>query len=275
MIRRLHKPAPARVWALGILSCALCIFSDKIIAQSLTTPTDDAIDNSVPISPGQIGPNLQRVAQGSGDRFFRTDSQRMSITGVLTIDGSDSPVQVVRELSGKTRIQIGGVKGKIVIFSGKVVGLSGGGPPTPQDLDLLDSLAEDREDYFFFKVASGAGMRFLGDYFRTDDGSNPSYTGPFFDIYDLITDDTVRAESAVWKRYYFDSVSGLLQRVAYKLKATGDTLHETRLENWQKQNEQFLPGLVTHVESGKTVFSLRIDSVAFGPSVKDDAFTLP
>lgn len=275
MTRQLHNSAAASVYAAGILTVALLFFSSRTIAQTAATPPADLIGESRPIRPGQIGPKLQRIARGSGDRFFRTNSQRMVITGVLSRDGSDSPVQIVRELSGKTRIQIGGAKPKTLIFSGKGVGHDGAEPPTPQDLDLLDCLAEDREDYFLFTVAAGGGLRFLGDYFRTDDGSTPDYTGPFFDIYDLIADDAVRAESAAWKRYYADSVSGLLQRVAYKLKATGETLHETRLENWHQLNGQFLPGLVKHLEDGKTVFAVRMDSVVFGPSAKDGIFALP
>ena len=112
--------------------------------------------------------------------------------------------------------------------------------------------------------------------FRLDDGSNPAYNGPFYEVFQIsenlsIKKDIVRQQL---KTYYFNSSSQLLEKIRYSLAQPNDkpVAVEIQLAGWKQFEGQYLPTSFTRLEDGSPVFVLAIKSVSLGKKAEDGIF---
>lgn len=147
------------------------------------------------------------------------------------------------------------------------------GQATSDELDLVESLTYDSAEHFFNAQMQGNAMRFLGSRFRTDDGSTPDYSGPYFDIYKIADRIDASGEERAVKLYYFNSETLLLERVIYVINRNGsETNIETQLSDWRVEDGQKVARRIEHYENGKSVFVLKIRSAQFGRRADDGIF---
>jgi hypothetical protein len=57
--------------------------------------------------------------------------------------------------------------------------------PSEMEEGLLETLVYDSSEHFFSSQTQQQAARFIGSQIRTDDGSNPEYGVPFYDVYQL------------------------------------------------------------------------------------------
>src|SRR5262249_49402760 len=122
-----------------------------------------------------------------GDRLEKPGKERLTLTGTLSHgDGSQSlPIRLVTEFPRRMRLEVQhGNQTHVIGFDGRN-GWKKGSALTKQDQDIIESLIYDSADHFFIGQADGLALQPLGKRFRDDDGSNPNYSGPFYDIYQL------------------------------------------------------------------------------------------
>jgi hypothetical protein len=143
-----------------------------------------------------------------------------------------------------------------------------------EDNDRIETLIADSAEFFLYAVREHQANRLLGRRFRTDNGKSVDYKGPFYDIFELLSEIGARSDKAQrQKHYYFDSESGLLQKVRYVIeRGAVPVTVETVWSEWRKSDNQLYPGTTTRMENGKTIFVFRGTSAVFGAKANDQTF---
>lgn len=206
-----------------------------------------------------LSPQLRRLLSVIGDRLERSGSERVVLAGSLSFGAQESRAfQLILEFPHKLRLEtIDGV----IAFDGQRTSTSKQSV-TETEEKMLDSLLYDTADRFFLAQSQGAARRFLGSHFRLDDGSDPKYEGPWYDIYQVEDETALKmAGERGAKRYYFNSGTRLLERVRYDSAAGGGAV-EVEIGAWRKVGDQFVPGFIRRIENGTPVFTLTATSAA-------------
>lgn len=221
---------------------------------------------------GLLSPSLQMHLNALGNRLEKAGKERLTIAGELRSAAESQPREIAATLEypGKLRLGIqNGQQNRLITFDEQEIK----GQAASDDLDLIESLSYDSAEHFFATRMKGSAMRFLGSRFRTDDGSNPDYSGPYFEIYKIADRiETSRQERAA-KLYYFNSDTLLLERVTYVINRNGAEINvETKLSDWRDEDGQKVPRRIERLENGKSVFVLNIRSTQFGRRADDGIF---
>jgi hypothetical protein len=212
-----------------------------------------------------------------GDRLQKPGKERVILTGTYTDASGTQPIRLVWELPGKLRVDLMGATPLTLISAGAGV-LRKGGNAAIADDDLLESLRDDRPEIALFGGGGGhASWRFLGARFRTDDGTTPNYTGPLFDIYQIVSAAKGRSDKAIrWKLFIFDSISKLLARTQYVVERSGqDVAVETDWSSWTSTGGDPMPGQIFRLENGKPVMTINITAGQTAPTANDTIFVQP
>lgn len=216
---------------------------------------------------------LKSKAAALGGRFAK-GKERITLAGTISRPRS-APVRfsAVFELPRKVRYQE--ENAKTVIFDGEKTKSSG--QLAKGDTDLLESLFEDSMDGMLYALAEARFFRPLMYRARLDNGRSQGYTGPYFDIYELVLPVVSHGPSTVRrKHFYFNSQTELLDRVLYLSDGPiGGVRVETRFGGWRLVNDTWVPGIVTRAEEGVEQFSLSILTADVGTAKQDLAFTQP
>lgn len=109
---------------------------------------------------------------------------------------------------------------------------------------------------------------------RTHNDRSVEYTGPWHDVFQLLTPVRERGQAPTrTKWYYFDSITGLLKKVSYIDTALGpETAIETRFDAWQTIAGQSVPGSITRLKNGVEVFNFQRAGVNLGARQSDGTF---
>ncbi|MBY0506725.1 MAG: hypothetical protein K2X03_22590 [Bryobacteraceae bacterium] len=187
---------------------------------------------------------MGRYQKALGARLDTPGLERQVSSGTLREKGADKVALLTWELPGKFRIE---KDGKAIV--GALAGLPAPAIPgvsSEDDDDLLESLFLDRAESALYNVVNGAAVRVIGYQVGTQRGRVPGYAGPYFDIFDITAKADAKANSpSRSKRYIFDSMSGLLQRVVYvTVKPSGTQAVSTVFSQWAKIQNDFLPGVI-------------------------------
>jgi hypothetical protein len=170
-----------------------------------------------------------------------------------------------------------GAQPRIIVFDGQHPAAAAGNSPSSDELDLVETLVYDAAEHFFATQMQGKATRFLGGHFRMDDGSSPTYSGPYYDIYEV--GDQIKSSPGSrlqTKYYYLNSKTQLLGRVHYQLSRGGSTVKvENLVGNWQQAQGEQIPTRLERTENGASIFVLNVGSVIFGPHVADGIFIGP
>jgi len=227
---------------------------------------------------GLLNSQLTDKLSALGDRLEKPGSERVAVVGTLARStGSRSETySALVEFPDRLKLVIqNGIQTRVIAFNGDEAMTSG--KPIEQDVsELIETLVHDTAEHFFFTQMLGKATRFLGSRFRTDDGSNAHYRGPYFDIYQVSDDVKAAADSPLRaKRYYFNSDTLLLERVCYQIVRDRAPIEvETLLGGWQKAQGQQIARRIERRENGRTVAVITLSTVSPGPRADDGAFTI-
>lgn len=233
---------------------------------------------SIYLRRDRLQPRLRDALGVFGDRLERAGQERVILGGTLSVtgQGAASHISVTRELSDRMHVEEGiSSQRRSLHFDGGQMSKVGS-TADAADESLLETLINDSAEHFFAGQFQGLGTRFLGFRFRLDDGTDASYSGPFYDVYqveDRVNVGGNRRERV--KLYYFNSDTRLLERVRYEVERGGVPVAvEVVFSEWQRVQGQMVPRLVTRAEGGATVFTLRVETVGFVPRAADGTFTV-
>ncbi len=187
---------------------------------------------------------LSRYHAALGERLQKVGMERLVSIGTLRENGNDKPTVLAWELPGKFRLE---KDGKAIL--GSVAGLAAPSSPgvsTSEEDDLMESLFLDRSEAALIGVVGGAAIRVVGYHVRAQRGHGADYAGPYYDIFDFTSKVGSKPVSPTRsKRFYFDSFSGLLQKVSYVLtRGGGSQIVETTLGQWTKVQGESVPGVI-------------------------------
>lgn len=212
-----------------------------------------------------------------GDRLQVAGKERTTVNGTFATPNGASAAVVTYELPNKARIDESG-------FASHSVGYDGSKSWTSQtqlseqDQNLLETLLEDSPEGMLRAITETASLRVIATLARFDDGKAPHYSGPLVDIFQVVgpVPSSGNASNRL-KHYYFDSRTHLLLEVSYWLKHSDGSSAAVRIirSNWTNVGGQFIPGDITRVENGKTLFTFTMSAVALSPAVQDGKFTAP
>jgi hypothetical protein len=231
-------------------------------------------NHSVTLSERLVWPHLRFQVKAAGDRLVVKGKERATLLGSVSRGTANSAVRIVSEISGNLRYEEQGSGGMRVLGSDTQTAWLGGGTPSLADTDLLETILNDSAEHFLVGQMTGLPTRFYGANFRMDDGKNPNYTGPYYDVYE-VGDKVLEPSGSVrrTKVYCLNSQSLLLERVHYKLKRGPSTVRvEVLLGNWKQFQDQQFPTTIARTEDGKTVFTVLISSAVVTPSAADGIF---
>jgi hypothetical protein len=219
-----------------------------------------------------LWPQLRSNLKALGDRLEKPGKERLTLTGILSREGQSLPVLLVLEFPDRLRLEMQrGVQRSVVTFDGKRA-KKAGGALEQFEADLVESLVYDSAEHFFIGQGNGMATRFLGSRFRTDDGTQPNYTGPSYDIYqtnEQLKHGAITREQT--KSYCFNSRTMLLARVAYRNQISQAPI-EIGITGWQEVQGQQVPTRIDRIEAGRPTLTLVISSASLGPALTDGIF---
>src|SRR5207249_1757888 len=109
---------------------------------------------------GSLPPGWQVAIRAHGDRVQRPGKERLVLNGTITRNQTASaPFQIIHELPNQVRYQEGsGAKAGTIVFDGGQFAKSSGSLQK-DDGDLIETLAYDTPESFFFAPGNGQGVR--------------------------------------------------------------------------------------------------------------------
>ncbi len=262
MIRCKQIPIRSFAVAYALLTAHLSIGQTQP-AQSSASKTQ--------IFPPQFPIQVVGKVAAMGNRLQVPGQERVVMTGTLTQSGTNSSVKISYQLPNLFRID----------ETGRSFGFSGSGnwnstgSLAPADQDLMETFLDDSSEATFYALLHTAGLRVIALRARMDDGTTPNYTGPWSDIFDVLGASQARSDHAPrQKHYYFDSQTQLLSRVRYRILRSGATVEvETQRSNWTTVNNQAVPGTITRIENGQTIFTFTANSTTLSAAASDGTFS--
>ena len=259
-------------WVLAGL--ALVIASSRMFAQSNRTSVSS--NQKEYLSADRISPQVRELAEALGERVRQSGKERVVMTGTLRIGGTNTAVRLTTEIPNKTRIDFLGANAKSIATSDDDA-KSDKGAVSEVENDQIESLFFDSQDYFLFQSENGQPMRLLGRRFIPDGSNAATYIGPRYDIFELIVLQSKRSDKVRrQKHYYFESSTGLLSQVRYRINKGGkNILVQTEVPSWQFDGGLRIPKQIVRKEDGVEVFRLDIASGVAAAKVADTQFLIP
>ena len=221
------------------------------------------------VNRARLSPKLNMHLSALGNRLEKPGKERLTITGELRSSSDSQAREIAATLEFPDKLRLDIQNRRRITFDKQEIK----GQATADDLDLVESLTYDSAEHFFNAQMQGNAMRFLGPRFRTDNGTNPDYNGPYFDVYKIADRIDASGEERPAKLYYFNSDTLLLERVIYVINRNGSEINiETRLSDWRVEEGQKLARRIERLENGASVFVLNIRSVQFSRRAEDGIF---
>jgi hypothetical protein len=124
---------------------------------------------------------------------------------------------------------------------------------------------------------AGLAKREIGQYLQPNHTTFANYTGPYYNVYEVIDRITHTATNRTQRKlYYFNTKTSLPEIVRYRVDRGRGTLNvEVRLDDWHNFNGQFIPKTFTRLENGDEALKLSIDAAIVQATVNDGMFSVP
>jgi hypothetical protein len=257
----------------GLTALLICAITSIPINAQTATRSGTAVHHYLGVQFFQPGASGSFVVLGP--RFDTPEHARLVLTGTLTIGtGSPIPVVVTRQLDEAVRIDLSGPNPRTIVANGLTGAPATSAGLSASDYNLLEIVANDTPEGFLYGFQDGAGIRFLGSRFRTDSGTDPNYTGPFYDIYESRGPASAASgQPSRRKLYYFDSVTRLLAIVSYEAQGGSQPVNVAIVyTNWQSVGGLKLPGQICRIENGAQTLSFSFQSAQVSALASDNEF---
>ena len=228
------------------------------------------------VRAGRLWPQLRWHLKTLGDRIEKPGKERITMTGTIKRDGDPQalPMALTLEFPDRLRLTVQeGLQQRVLTFNGHAA--SGvGSALTPREREFIETLVYDTAEHFFLGQTQGAVMRCLGQRFRTDDGTSPNYTGPYYDLYEVSDQIKTSVEARFQSKvFYFNSDTLLLERVRYQVSRDGAAVEvETRISGWQQTLGQQVPSRIVRLENNQPVLTLTVNVASLSPKLQDGIF---
>jgi len=211
-----------------------------------------------------------------GDRLLKPGKERLVLSGTTTRQNYASlACQITYELPNQVRYQEQGSGAETLVFDGSQFS-SNSASLQKADTDLMETLAYDSPDWFFYVPANTLPWRKLGSRFMINPQPGTRYTGPVYDIYLVSTSiqqpGKVKRQS---KYYYVNSDSNLMERVQYQDADNPSTNVDVILGGWTTIANNRVPQTIQRMENGVEVFHFTVTSAVIGAAMADGAFQKP
>lgn len=250
-----------------------------IAARPVTSQKPTAVANPRSeeyVHAARLWPQLRWHLKMLGGRIEKPGKERITIAGTIKRAGDKQvlPMSLTLEFPDRLRLTVhDGSQHRVVTFNGQAAA-SVGNALTSSEREFIETLIYDTAEHFFAGQAQGTAMRCLGQRFRTDDGTTPNYSGPYYDLYEVSDQIKTGTDARQQLKYfYFNSDTLLLERVRYQIVRNGTPVEvETRISNWQQAEGQHTPRRIVRLENGQPVLALTITALAMGARVDDGSF---
>ncbi len=213
------------------------------------------------IVPSSLPPEFGAAFQKMGGRMTGAANASVTLSGTLTDANGPRTAQITVQAPGLLRFQDG--NSCVLAFDGNQF-QGKNNPGGAGDQRIQESLLANFPDMVFLQLATGGGLRRIGGGFRTDDGKNPNYTGPYWRLYAFAPGPRpgLKAGQPLQQPIFIalDEQTGLLAEVRVALNAgkANQQVTQTQFQNWFQQSGQWFPGQITRLENGKQVLSFQV-----------------
>jgi hypothetical protein len=256
-----------------------CIAMLIALTVALLAPPAGGADNSQAqpyLRKGHLNAAYREFLNAVGNRFEVPGQERLQLTGNITYaaggQNTTSPLQITLEFPGKLRAD---GQGTLISTGGDP--WKSNGQANKNDTDLIESLINDSMEYFLMGQSQGAPVRLLGLRAFVKNSTIPNTTARHYDVYRTV--DRVQASGQTHKTiklYCFDSVTHLLERIAYTSQSGGSTVRiETVYSGWQSVQQQKVPLQIARYENGNAVFTFTVTAAALSAAAPDHLFDHP
>ena len=231
---------------------------------------------TITLSERLVWPHLRAQVRAVGSHLIVKGNERSTLGGSITRGGTSTPIGIVTEVSGNLRYQEQGSDGIKTLATDTNTISAASGSLAFSDTDLVETLLNDSSDHFLVGQMTSAPTRFHGANYRMDNGKNPNYKGPWYDLYevaDQVFEPSGKARRI--KQYCLNSQTLLLERVRYKLTRGGGQVRvEVLLTNWKQFQGQQYPTTIARTENGQPIFTVVITTAAAAPAATDGLFSV-
>ena len=217
---------------------------------------------------------LREPFQIMASRLEKPGAEQIVFTGTLSRLKSENPnpvsVRLILEHPNRLRLEEGS---KITVFDGSSL-TRVGGELTDEDANEAETLLLDFPERLFVGFVSGNPMSQLGSRFRLDDGNDPHYKGPYYDVYQVAEGLSISTSPPglgngefTSKRYFINSNTNLLERIIYeRRRGNRATSVEVKLDDWRQVEKQQMPFLITRLEGGRPALQFRASAAVLAKS---------
>jgi hypothetical protein len=216
--------------------------------------------------PNSLAPQLDAL----GTRMTADGKENTVYEGVLTdASGNMSQARVMVQ-SGMAKLEGFKGAGSIMAFDGsQATGIS-----NRADESTVESFLMDMPESLLATAGKTAAVRLLGRQFGPDPRTEPGYTGPQYDIYDVTMPIIYKATGAMRpKQFYFDADTHLLAKTEYYDRSANPAIKvETRFSVWGTIDGSLYPARIDHYENDALVFSFIATAITGGPAVDASNF---
>jgi hypothetical protein len=207
---------------------------------------------------------LQPYVNALGNRTKEKGKEKTTFEGEYFESGASSNTRVVIQLPRMARLE--GFKGRnsVLAFDGE----RKKNPTDRKDEALLNMFLVDTVEGMLASIQELNSVRPIGLDFRPDPRKYPSYSGPFFDVYDVKNKNAFLGNAPLQSRqYFFDSRTQLLHHTVYTDQSVSPPVRvETRYSMWGKIDGSAYPAGFERYENGKRVISFIVTSIESGPA---------
>jgi hypothetical protein len=248
-------------------------------AQTATPAAPNWLKHGSFITPGDLPSEFQASLQATGGRLMSAALATVSLSGTLTDADGTRTVQITIEAPGYLRFQDAGTSPRVLTFDGTQF-QSQNGKGGMDDERIEESLMADLPDSIYLQLATGGGARRIGSRFRTDNGTTPNYTGPYWSLYAY---SPAARQGLTWgqalQQSFFialDEQTGFVSEVRMVNQSAGSqNVTQTKFLNWFQQSGQWYPGQIVRVENGQQTLSFQTQQAATGAQLSSNSIFEP
>jgi hypothetical protein len=198
-----------------------------------------------------------------GKRFVEPGREVTVITGFLTIGSDRQPVRIVRSQDGEQGEQMSiaiGANPASFAWSPNAGAVSNGNPLTDNEREIVERIALDQ---FILAQTRGAGYYTIAHAVSAAEAGDSGGSVP---VWDLIRIDepqhgNFNKPGSVWRIYYINSSTGLIDRIFYQEQAEDVSVD---LSAWTSRASELAPSLIRWTRGKTVVMELSLNNISYG-----------
>jgi hypothetical protein len=216
--------------------------------------------------PNMLAPQLDAL----GARMTADGKENTVYEGVLSDAAGNMSEARVTVQSGMVKLEGFKGAGSVMAFDGtQATGIS-----NRADGSAVESFLMDMPESLLATAGKTTAARLLGRDYGPDPRTEPGYTGPQYDIYDVTMPVLYKTAGSLRpKQFYFDADTHLLARTEYYDRSVTPAIKvETRFSVWGTIDGSVYPAEIDRYENGARVFSFIATAITGGPAVDASNF---